>query len=148
VITALVPGGGADNSAAKVRFSLIPHEAQEGSDFEFTKVYRWARLKIGARETEEKEITSQKDPIALGEGTVDLALKFSFRDVKDQTVFKETKPWGFVQLINDKDTIRIDDGKTWRVRFKPPDSLGESRGVVIEVQLDQPLPKLEDWPRQ
>jgi hypothetical protein len=147
VARALVVDGKAGDTIARFKLFFVPHEMKDGSDFDFTKVYRWLTLSFGSQDTEQKEITTQPDKlIDLGEGGVDLGLTFSFRNNAQagDPVKKQVKEWALARFIHDGEA-KSDNGKTWRIHFKPQNSQQEK--VVFEVQLDNPLPRTEDWPK-
>jgi hypothetical protein len=146
VVRGLVIDGKSSDAIAHAKISFIPHKMADGSDFDFTKVYRRVKLKIGSQETDEREITRQADQaIPLGETSLSQGITFTF--VSDRGTVSETvADWTLLRMIRDGKAKVSADGKSWRVRFKPTGG-PESKGVVFEFNLDQPIPKLEDWPK-
>ncbi len=125
---------------------FVPHLMKDGSDYNFTRTYRWFRLNFGSQEGEEKEVTGEENLIPLGEGSLNAATTLFCRDNADHSLTDRIADWPLPRLIKDHRAQSI-DGKNWRVRWDFKEAVVGSRGVVLELQVNQPLPKPELWPR-
>jgi hypothetical protein len=153
VTRGLVIDGPPSDSPAKFKILFVTHnDTKDGSDYDFTKEFRYVKLKLGSQDTGEKEVTTtQERTILLGEGSLDLGITFLFRRQVGGPIKEEVENWTLPRLIHDGKATS-DDGKTWRIRLTPRGA----QKVVFEVQLDpsHPLPRVErplargeNWPK-
>ena len=126
----------------------------QGSDRQIITDFRWVQVSFAGTPSSWTDVAPKTDAVSLGSGTADSAVTFSFSQDRQNAAQKFSKAdWGLVHLIRDFNAAPIDNnGSMWRFRVPLEDRVQNVRGnAVFEARLTnskQPLPKLEDWPKQ
>ena len=149
VLTSLVETNG---SAAQGKVFFVPPSAGT-EDNAIRNIFREARASSGPQVFDWKEISRMRSPGLLGEGPIDSGIVISFRRNDKEPAASEERlgydTWWLPRLIHDPNSKpeRLDDGRRWRFRLRLEDRRQNKAGnIVIDVVLDTPLPKLEEWP--
>ena len=130
--------------------SFVPQE----SDREIITDFRFVQVSFAGTPSPWTDVAPQKNTVSLGRGTAESAVTLAFSQDGQNAAQKFSKAdWGLVHLIRDFNAAPTgNDGTVWRFRVPLEDRAQNVRGnAVFEAKLTnpkQPLPKLEDWPRQ
>ena len=144
----------ADNTPAQWTISFLP--PQEGStNWTILTVFRAVQVTIGQSESGWQDLTGKNTPFSFGKGSVDLNLTISFRkqanDPSSELDPVKLDRWSLIRLINGEKGITVErssNGEKWTISIPLDDPQTQvSGGAVFEVDVGQPLPKLEDWPK-
>jgi len=131
---------------------LVP--GKPGPDFDITQIYREFKVSVGNTEGNWKDVSgaSTDKPEPLGKMAVSEAVRISCRflesrpdTAKDMT---DGKNWGLIRLLRDYHATPQDDPSTWDFKIPLKDSAGHSGNANFEIKFENPLPKMEDWPKQ
>ena len=127
----------------------------QGSDRDIIADFRDMKVTFSGIPADWMGVATKDNLVKLGKGTADNALTFSFSQDQGQSVAQNQSEadWGLVRLIRDFNGTPVNnDGTAWRFQLPLVDKGQNIHGnAVFEARLTgakQPLPKLEDWPRQ
>ena len=142
-----------DDQGKPVTWELyfVPQE----SDRQIITDFRFVQVSFAGTPSSWMDVAPQKSTVSLGRGTAESTVTLSFSQDGQNVAQKFSKAdWGLVHLIRDFNAAPINnDGTMWRFRVPLEDRAQNVRGnAMFEVKLtnpkQQPLPKLEDWPKQ
>jgi hypothetical protein len=90
--------------------------------------------------------TDAANEVELGRFTLAEAFHFHFhRTITDRTIANDMpapSSWTSLELLNERQGLRIGDGTRWRVSLAPePGQL-----IWIEFRFDKPFPEFDAWP--
>jgi hypothetical protein len=126
----------------------------EGSDHDAIADLRFVQLVFGGTPGTWIDLTQQKDSQSLGNGTADNAFILAFSQDEQNALQKVSKEdWGLVRLIHDYHAAPVENDRTqWQFQIPLADAAQNVHGIAqFEAKLinpKQPLPKVEDWPKQ
>jgi hypothetical protein len=134
--------------------TLFLVHGKTGADFDITQIYREFKVSVGNTEGDWKDVsgTSADKPEPLGKMAVYEPLRISCRflqsrpdTAKDISVGKD---WGLIRLLRDHHATPQEDQTTWDFKIPLKDNAGHAGHANFEIKFDNPLPKMEDWPKQ
>ena len=149
IVTSLTKPSGA---AAEWKLFFVPPKPEQKADEGIRKYFRQALISPGPHPPDWKELPNFKARGEVGKGSLDSAVKLTFRRNAESP---EEKPvdypvWGILQWIRNGKPERLEDGRKWRFRVglrgqRQNESVAGDLFFEVEF-LDEPLPELKDWP--
>jgi len=148
----------ADAKGEPINGTLYFVPGTTSQDMEISGIYRGLKVSTGraggAWEDVNNYPAAAANAVANGTMAVDAPLQITFcKNVLDQPestakTITAKENWGLIRLLRDYKAVQQDDPARWRFFIPLSDDAGHAGKVSFEIKFDQPLPKMEDWPRQ
>lgn len=130
---------------------LVPPDPNNEPDRDALATFRVVQADVAGTKSRWEDTTRGK-PITLGEGKMDQGISISFRRLEDDAASEVPTgypSWALPRLVLANDHAQRINGSKWRVRVKLDVPNQEKAGyATFELVFDQPLPSLEDWPKE
>jgi hypothetical protein len=130
--------------------SFVP--GKTGPDIDIIGKYRGLKVSVGNVEGVWMDVAVKTDNAEIAKMTASAPLSISnclqLTQVDTAKKVKICENWGLIRLLHDYQAKRLDDQATWRFHIPLSDKAGHKGYANFEIKFDNPLPKMEDWPKQ
>jgi hypothetical protein len=126
----------------------------QGSDRDIITDLRFVQLNCAGTPGSWTDLAPLSAATKIGNGAASDSVVFSFSQDGQSAAQKINEAdWGLIRLIHDYHAVQVNnDGTQWQIQIPLQDKAQSLRGNAIFIAKlinpKQPLPRLEDWPRQ